>query len=165
MPDGSKITERQDIGDGFGGVIDFLSQYPQFADKVEILKASMGNDTGAALSSPNDETMLSVEAEKHTEAFNIYDSDMLVNKFGVENGWHVLVYEFMRRGISDTEALKALSDYLPGHSTKKMSDDTGIYNINPCMVGVQYSVDTNSGTHLTGTLHLSQIYTKIKKNI
>ena len=163
MPDGSKITERQDIGDGFGGVIDFLSQYPQFADKVEILKASMGNDTGAALSSPNDETMLSVEAEKHTEAFNIYDSDMLVNKFGVENGWHVLVYEFMRRGISDTEALKALSDYLPGHSTKKMSDDTGIYNINPCMVGVQYSVDMNSGTHLTGTLHLSQIYTKIKK--
>lgn len=106
---------------------------------------------------------IEAEAEKHTEAFNIYDSDMLVNKFGVENGWHVLVYEFMRRGISDTEALKALSDYLPGHSTKKMSDDTGIYNINPCMVGVQYSVDTNSGTHLTGTLHLSQIYTKIKK--
>ena len=106
---------------------------------------------------------IEAEAEKHTEAFNIYDSDMLVNKFGVENGWHVLVYEFMRRGISDTEALKALSDYLPGHSTKKMSDDTGIYNINPCMVGVQYSVDTNSGTHLTGTLHLSQIYSAIKK--
>lgn len=106
---------------------------------------------------------IEAEAEKHTEAFNIYDSDMLVNKFGVENGWHVLVHEFMRRGISDTEALKALSDYLPGHSTKKMSDDTGIYNINPCMVGVQYSVDTNSGTHLTGTLHLSQIYSAIKK--
>lgn len=29
LPDGTSFTERQDIGDGFGGVIDFLSQYPQ----------------------------------------------------------------------------------------------------------------------------------------
>ena len=28
MPDGTHFTERQDIGDGFGGVIDFLSKYP-----------------------------------------------------------------------------------------------------------------------------------------
>lgn len=27
MPDGQTITERQDAGDGYGGVIDFLKRY------------------------------------------------------------------------------------------------------------------------------------------
>lgn len=39
MPDGSKITERQDIGDGDGGVIDFLSRYPQYKEIDELLIA------------------------------------------------------------------------------------------------------------------------------
>lgn len=30
MPDGAAYTERQDIGDGNGGVLDFLSQYPSY---------------------------------------------------------------------------------------------------------------------------------------
>ena len=30
MPDGTTYTERQDIGDGDGGVLDFLSQYPTY---------------------------------------------------------------------------------------------------------------------------------------
>lgn len=30
MPDGTKYTERQDIGDGDGGVIDFLRQYDNY---------------------------------------------------------------------------------------------------------------------------------------
>lgn len=37
LPDGSKITERQDIGDGFGGVIDFLNRYPHYKNVVEQL--------------------------------------------------------------------------------------------------------------------------------
>ena len=37
MPDGTTITERQDIGDGYGGVIDFLRRfgYEQAADVLE----------------------------------------------------------------------------------------------------------------------------------
>lgn len=38
MPDGTQYTERQDIGDGIGGVIDFLEQYPQYSDVVKLLK-------------------------------------------------------------------------------------------------------------------------------
>ena len=38
MPNGTKHTERQDIGDGIGGVIDFLEQYPQYSDVVKLLK-------------------------------------------------------------------------------------------------------------------------------
>lgn len=164
-------TERQDSGgnsdsrDTDGAAL-ITADDTELAEEHDFLEDGAENVSSSFLSADSMSLPyinIEAEAEKHTEAFNIYDSDMLVNKFGVENGWHVLVHEFMRRGISDTEALKALSDYLPGHSTKKMSDDTGIYNINPCMVGVQYSVDTNSGTHLTGTLHLSQIYSAIKK--
>lgn len=38
MPDGTQYTERQDIGDGIGGVIDFLEQYSQYSAVVKLLK-------------------------------------------------------------------------------------------------------------------------------
>ncbi len=41
MPDGTTFTERQDIGDGDGGVIEFLSQYPKYNDIVPILKKTV----------------------------------------------------------------------------------------------------------------------------
>ena len=41
MPDGTVHTFRQDIGDGDGGVIDFLKQYPQYSETVRILEADI----------------------------------------------------------------------------------------------------------------------------
>lgn len=38
MPNGERYTERQDIGDGYGGVIGFLSHYPQYDEIIPILK-------------------------------------------------------------------------------------------------------------------------------
>lgn len=38
MPDGSIYTERQDIGDGDGGVIDFLRQDPEYSNIIPILE-------------------------------------------------------------------------------------------------------------------------------
>lgn len=38
MPNGEHYTERQDIGDGYGGVIGFLSQYPKYNEIIPILK-------------------------------------------------------------------------------------------------------------------------------
>ncbi|HCF83456.1 MAG TPA: hypothetical protein DER68_05940, partial [Ruminococcaceae bacterium] len=38
LPNGSTITERQDIGDGYGGVIDFLSRYKQYWEVADMLK-------------------------------------------------------------------------------------------------------------------------------
>ncbi len=38
MPDGTTFTERQDIGDGDGGVIDFLKRYPTYNAIVPILE-------------------------------------------------------------------------------------------------------------------------------
>lgn len=46
MPNGTKYTERQNIGDGNGGVIDFLKQYPQYSGVVKILEADIKLDKG-----------------------------------------------------------------------------------------------------------------------
>lgn len=40
LPNGDKITERQDIGDGYGGVIDFLSQYGKYNAVSDLLRAT-----------------------------------------------------------------------------------------------------------------------------
>ncbi len=40
MPDGTSYTERQDIGDGYGGVIDFLSHYPVYNSIISELKTA-----------------------------------------------------------------------------------------------------------------------------
>lgn len=44
MPDGTKYTERQDIGDGDGGVIDFLRQYDNYKNLVPILEQERDNE-------------------------------------------------------------------------------------------------------------------------
>lgn len=45
LPNGTKYTERQDIGDGDGGVIDFLNLYPaHYSNVVQVLKADIDSD-------------------------------------------------------------------------------------------------------------------------
>lgn len=46
MPNGTTHTFRQNIGDGDGGVIDFLKQYPQYSGVVKILEADIKLDKG-----------------------------------------------------------------------------------------------------------------------
>lgn len=46
MPNGTIHTFRQHIGDGNGGIIDFLNQYPQYSGVVKILEADIKLDKG-----------------------------------------------------------------------------------------------------------------------
>ena len=48
MPNSTKYTERQDIGDGIGGVIDFLEQYSQYSAVVKLLKDDIAKEEQAA---------------------------------------------------------------------------------------------------------------------
>ncbi len=41
LPDGRTFTERQDIGDGDGGVLDFLGQYEKYRDIIPILQQAV----------------------------------------------------------------------------------------------------------------------------
>ena len=48
MPDGRTFTERQDIGDGNGGVLDFLNQYAAYREIVPILRETIRKEESAA---------------------------------------------------------------------------------------------------------------------
>lgn len=45
MPDGRKFTERQDIGDGYGGVIDFLKLYSHHSEIVKLLQEDLERES------------------------------------------------------------------------------------------------------------------------
>lgn len=46
MPDGRTFTERQDIGDGYGGVIDFFSRFPSYESIVPVLREAVQKQRG-----------------------------------------------------------------------------------------------------------------------
>ena len=48
LPNGNSISERQDIGDGYGGVIDFLSQYSKYQSAAEVLKTAAETEKNRA---------------------------------------------------------------------------------------------------------------------
>lgn len=75
MPDGAVHTFRQDIGDGDGGVIDFLKQYTQYSEVVKILEADIH------LENHSDELL------KPTLAF---DEEVAITDefFNFEKAWH-----------------------------------------------------------------------------
>lgn len=75
MPDGAVHTFRQDIGDGDGGVIDFLKQYTQYSEVVKILEADI------YLENHSDELL------KPTLAF---DEEVAITDefFNFEKAWH-----------------------------------------------------------------------------
>lgn len=51
MPDGAVHTFRQDIGDGDGGVIDFLKRYPQYSEVVNVLENDISKNSNSEVSS------------------------------------------------------------------------------------------------------------------
>ena len=53
MPDGTTYTERQDIGDGDGGVLDFLSQYPTYRAILPALREAAAQHQSAQESNSN----------------------------------------------------------------------------------------------------------------
>ena len=52
MPDGRIFTERQDIGDGDGGLLDFLAQYDKYREIVPVLQETARKEKSAAQSNP-----------------------------------------------------------------------------------------------------------------
>ena len=44
LPDGRTFTERQDIGDGDGGLLDFLRQYEDYREIVPLLQAEIDRE-------------------------------------------------------------------------------------------------------------------------
>ena len=74
MPDGRAYTERQDIGDGYGGMIDYLSHFSTYDRIVPLLRAAVNGEQSAE--QPQDSTVF----QSNTPAYQVGDTVYLDNK-------------------------------------------------------------------------------------
>lgn len=117
MPNGTKHTERQDIGDGIGGVIDFLEQYPQYSDVVKLLKDDIAFENR------------SNELLKPLLAFD--EQVAIVNEFfDYEKAWHNVddgiseIAEKYRNGDNiDVELAKHFINHYTNLNSAEITDD------------------------------------------
>lgn len=85
LPDGRTFTERQDIGDGDGGLLDFLSQYPTYNDIMPMLREAVGSmpEPENVFQSNTQDTPTSETADvfqSNTPAYQVGDTVYLDNK-------------------------------------------------------------------------------------
>lgn len=117
MPNGTKYTEWQDIGDGIGGVIDFLEQYPQYSDVVKLLKDDIAFENR------------SNELLKPLLAFD--EQVAIVNEFfDYEKAWHNVddgiseIAEKYRNGDNiDVELAKHFINHYTNLNSAEITDD------------------------------------------
>ena len=73
MPDGEQYTERYDVGDGYGGLIDFLQSFPSYEKLAEELEKYIKNTEGNVtnfVTPPEDDVKDSVtQKEKNVTNF------------------------------------------------------------------------------------------------
>lgn len=72
LSNGDSFTERQDIGDGYGGVIDFLSQYKTYSKAVEELRAAANSEQKQQLTERSQERVQETERSQQS-SFHITD--------------------------------------------------------------------------------------------
>lgn len=85
LPDGRTFTERQDIGDGDGGLLDFLSQYPAYNDIMPMLREAAGSTPESEnVFQSNTQDMPTPETadvfQSNTPAYQVGDTVYLDNK-------------------------------------------------------------------------------------
>ena len=85
LPDGRTFTERQDIGDGDGGLLDFLSQYPAYNDIMPMLREAAGStpESENVFQSNTQDTPAPETADvfqSNTPAYQLGDTVYLDNK-------------------------------------------------------------------------------------
>ena len=91
MPDGKSYTERQDIGDGDGGVIDFLRQYPSYNEVVAELDKLMYPDEAEI-----DAVCDLLDACKIDDIVVEFDGDTIVASDNDGNKWKgAELYQFL----------------------------------------------------------------------
>lgn len=89
MPGGSSFTERQDIGSGYGGVIDFLSKVEKYKDIVPLLEKAryeQNADRVAALNGNYDwETFSEKDFNELTAAIKAHDTENRRDSYSISS--------------------------------------------------------------------------------
>ena len=70
MPDGRTFTERQDIGDGDGGVLDFLGLYDKYREIVPVLKEAVRKEAEVTQSAPVPQPGPGPDSGRFWDAYN-----------------------------------------------------------------------------------------------
>lgn len=90
MPNGTSFTERQDVGDGYGGVIDFLRQYSSYKSIIPLLesvrdlqKAEVILDKTISEKAQLEVAQTTIEAEKKSEVTNYKETDFTGNQLSL----------------------------------------------------------------------------------
>ena len=134
MPDGTVHTFRQDIGDGDGGVIDFLKQYPEYSELVKTLEADINSEEQVNTSDEK------AEVKNQTSAFFIPQQDIdeiLANGSGFENGKYRIYEQFQKQ-----LPLKANAEFIKkeyGIGGRYPASSNGNYNLGYNFSGITIS--------------------------
>lgn len=109
MPDGTTYRERQDIGDGYGGVIDFLKHYPIYNDIVPVLQAAKDNATEIEVVKPvslvfagNNNTLNELKDYALSLGAVVHNSDGIITIDTYDNHYDELQSEADRLGAVAT---------------------------------------------------------------
>lgn len=137
MPDGTAFSERQDIGDGNGGVIEFLKQYSQYDQIIPILEQAVNLSSEKNSSNKNvSETPDVIETEKHN--FKITDDNLgiggLKEKFRNNMAAITLLRGLeLQNRLATPEEQEILSKYVGFGGLSDVFDDTKQAWENECL--------------------------------
>lgn len=137
MPNGSKITVRQDIGDDYGGIIDYMRHFEKFSPAVEILETAekpvenLTNDK-EKYSLMSDESAIGIAEPASVPVEDIYiefsgdkDSILQIKDFALSLGRVVQTFDDTRIGVfadsTITDGLTAMAGRLNVLVSKKNS--------------------------------------------
>ena len=122
MPDGRTVTERQDIGDGYGGVIDFLKGIPAYSEFVPILEQTRDRQNAeitvdTSVETNGQELTNSIEEEYEQELVEV--KNLAALKRALTKGTEFEITSYIRDNVEDQ--LRSVN----------YADTTGIYSIRP----------------------------------
>ena len=116
-PDGTAYTERQDIGDGDGGVIDFLKQYPKYNKIVPILENAVAVTENTPVAEYEDAFFINRDNESVTWIY--YNPDSVAGGQYVTN---LISYEDIKEAGEKADTPETFFDYLGSIARQELAD-------------------------------------------
>ena len=117
MSDGTAYTERQDIGDGDGGVIDFLKQYPKYNKIVPILENAVAVTENTPVAEYEDAFFINRDNESVTWIY--YNPDSVAGGQYVTN---LISYEDIKEASEKADTPETFFDYLGSIARQELAD-------------------------------------------
>lgn len=150
LPNGVSITERQDIGDGFGGVIDFFRSFGSLQQYVPILEAQRDMDNAI---SERDE-LKAIHSEMEKERSSADTTVLMSDGVDIVSKAADTSKDLTVSVTADNEALAELRNHLLGNG----------YSIHWNDDGLSFNTDTEQIDYIKAFLNERNIEFTIREN-